>query len=45
MATPDGKKMLRTSRVAAFNEADALKVGRDAGNELKAQGGTKFFLN
>lgn len=43
VATPDGKQILRTSRVCAFNEADAVKAGREAGEELKASAPPGFF--
>lgn len=35
VATPDGRKMERIERSAGWSEDDAIKVGRDAGEELK----------
>ena len=44
VATTDGKEMMETSRVAPFTEADALKVGQEAGAELKAKARPGFFM-
>ncbi|KAL6759093.1 porphobilinogen deaminase, dipyromethane cofactor binding domain-containing protein [Haematococcus lacustris] len=44
VATPDGKEILRTSRVCAFNEAEALRAGKEAGAELKATARPGFFM-
>jgi hypothetical protein len=44
VATPDGTQMMRTSRVAGFTEADAVKVGEEAGKELKATGPKELFM-
>jgi hydroxymethylbilane synthase len=41
VATPDGSRVLRTSRAGAA--ADAAALGRDAGAELKARAGRDFF--
>ena len=43
VATPDGKEMLETSRVAPFTAADAYQVGQDAGAELKSKARPGFF--
>ena len=43
LATTDGKQVLTCERSGAFNEADAIKVGKDAGAELKAKAGPEFF--
>ncbi|KAJ9514247.1 hypothetical protein QJQ45_012243 [Haematococcus lacustris] len=44
VATPDGKEILRTSRVCAFNESEALRAGKEAGAELKATARPGFFM-
>jgi hydroxymethylbilane synthase len=44
VATPDGKEVLRTSRVCAFNAADAEKAGTEAGQELKKNARPGFFM-
>jgi hydroxymethylbilane synthase len=45
LATTDGKQILRTSRVGAvFTEEEAIRVGKDAGAELKGQAGPGFFM-
>lgn len=44
VATPDGTKLMRTSRVAAFSPEDAFKLGQDAGKELKANGPKELFM-
>ena len=41
VARPDGSKLIETSR--AGSEADAEKIGRDAGDELKRRAGPGFF--
>jgi hydroxymethylbilane synthase len=43
VASPDGKKVYQTSREGAYTEEDALKMGRDAGEQLKAEAGEEFF--
>ncbi|CAD7703324.1 unnamed protein product [Ostreobium quekettii] len=43
VATPNGKRLLETSRSGAFNEEEAAKIGDDAGQQLKAEGGPDFF--
>ena len=43
VATTDGKEMLQTSRVAPFTEADAIRVGQEAGAELKSKARPGFF--
>jgi hydroxymethylbilane synthase len=44
VATPDGKEVLRTSRVCAFNAEDAEKAGKEAGQELKKNARPGFFM-
>ena len=44
VATPDGKQMMRTTRVAAFTDADAITAGDEAGRELKANGPKELFM-
>lgn len=44
VATVDGKEVLETSRIAAFTEEDAIKVGTEAGAELKAKARPGFFM-
>jgi hydroxymethylbilane synthase len=41
VASPDGKRVLRTSRAGAA--VDAASLGRDAGAELKRRAGSDFF--
>jgi hydroxymethylbilane synthase len=43
VASPDGKKVYQTSREGAYTEEDAIKMGRDAGEQLKAEAGEEFF--
>eukprot|EP00199_Chlamydomonas_sp_CCMP681_P001980 CAMPEP_0119106056 /NCGR_PEP_ID=MMETSP1180-20130426/3853_1 /TAXON_ID=3052 ORGANISM="Chlamydomonas cf sp, Strain CCMP681" /NCGR_SAMPLE_ID=MMETSP1180 /ASSEMBLY_ACC=CAM_ASM_000741 /LENGTH=348 /DNA_ID=CAMNT_0007091289 /DNA_START=74 /DNA_END=1120 /DNA_ORIENTATION=- len=44
VATTDGKEVLRTTAVGEFTEADALRVGAEAGAELKAIARPGFFM-
>ncbi len=44
VATTDGKEVLRTSKVGEFTEADAVRIGKEAGAELKAQARPGFFM-
>lgn len=44
VATPDGKQIMRASRVVPFTEADAVKCGEEAGKELKANGPKELFM-
>lgn len=44
VATTDGKEVMRTSRVAEWSEAEALKAGKEAGAELKASARPGFFM-
>ena len=37
VATPDGKKVYETTRTGSMSEADAVAIGRDAGEQLKAE--------
>ena len=43
VASPDGSKIYETSREGAFTEEDAVKIGREAGEQLKAEAGEAFF--
>lgn len=43
VARPDGSKVFETSRVGGMNEADAVAMGREAGEELKKNAGPDFF--
>ncbi len=43
VATPDGKKIIETSRVGEFNAEEAVAIGKDAGDELKKTAGPEFF--
>eukprot|EP00798_Chlamydomonas_sp_ICE-L_P029521 gene29521-5871_t len=44
IATVDGKQVLTCKRTGGFNEADAIKVGQEAGAEIKAQAGPELPL-
>jgi hydroxymethylbilane synthase len=44
VATPDGKEMLRASRVAPFTPEAAFAAGKEAGEELKANARPGFFM-
>lgn len=37
VSTPDGKKVYQTTRAGSLTEADAVAIGRDAGEQLKAE--------
>uniref|UniRef100_A0A061QUX9 Porphobilinogen deaminase, chloroplastic n=1 Tax=Tetraselmis sp. GSL018 TaxID=582737 RepID=A0A061QUX9_9CHLO len=39
----DGSKVLRTSREGPATEENAIRMGREAGEQLKAEGGAGFF--
>ena len=43
VASPDGSKVYATSRQGTWDEENALKVGREAGEQLKAEAGEAFF--
>lgn len=43
VAATDGSKVHRTSRSGPWTEADVLRLGREAGEELKAEAGPEFF--
>ncbi|GAB4816451.1 hypothetical protein N2152v2_003497 [Parachlorella kessleri] len=43
VARPDGSKVHETSREGPMNEADAVAMGREAGEELKKNAGADFF--
>jgi hypothetical protein len=43
VASPDGVTVYETSREGGFTEEDAVRIGNDAGAELKAQAGEAFF--
>lgn len=44
VASTDGKKIYETSRVGAFSAEEGERLGREAGEELKAQAGPEFFV-
>eukprot|EP00884_Botryococcus_braunii_P013201 jgi/Botrbrau1/21882/Bobra.0249s0011.1 len=44
VASPDGTKVYETSRQGSFTPEEAVYLGKDAGDELKAQAGPDFFL-
>jgi hydroxymethylbilane synthase len=43
VASPDGKKVFETSREGLATESDAFAMGREAGDQLKAEAGPDFF--
>lgn len=43
VAKVDGSKMYETSREGAFNEETAYQIGKEAGEQLKAEAGPGFF--
>lgn len=43
VATPDGKQVMRTSRVSSWSEEEAIRAGKDAGDELKKAAPAGFF--
>ncbi|XP_047317475.1 porphobilinogen deaminase, chloroplastic [Impatiens glandulifera] len=43
VASPDGTRVLETSRVGAYNLEDMLLMGKDAGKELLSRAGPGFF--
>lgn len=43
VAAPDGTRVFETSREGAATEADALAMGREAGEQLKKEAGPEFF--
>ena len=43
VASLDGKRVLQTSREGAATEEDAVAMGREAGEQLKKEGGPGFF--
>ncbi|GMH40976.1 hypothetical protein BSKO_08886 [Bryopsis sp. KO-2023] len=43
VASPDGKKILQTNRAGTFSPEEAVRLGDDAGQELKGQAGPEFF--
>lgn len=44
VASTDGAKIYETSRVGAFNAGEGARLGREAGEELKAKAGPEFFV-
>lgn len=44
VASTDGKKIYSTTRTGAFDAATGERLGREAGEELKAQAGPEFFV-
>ena len=45
VASPDGKRVLETTRSGSFDPEDAVRLGDDAGQELKKEAGPDFFVN
>lgn len=43
IASPDGKTVFETTREGAYTEDDALRLGREAGEQLKAEAGPEFM--
>ena len=43
VAAVDGSQMFETSASGAMTEEDAVRMGRDAGERLKAEAGQEFF--
>ncbi|CAM6129804.1 unnamed protein product [Calypogeia fissa] len=43
IASPDGTRVLETSREGAFSYDDMVALGKDAGEELKKRAGPEFF--
>merc|ERR1719171_1136556 len=43
VASPDGTQAFRTTRSGGFTFEDAERIGRDAGEQLKAEAGPEFF--
>lgn len=43
VASPDGKKILETSKTGTFTPEEAASIGDLAGQELKSQAGPDFF--
>mmetsp|Transcript_667 Transcript_667/g.1934 ORF Transcript_667/g.1934 Transcript_667/m.1934 type:complete len:359 (-) Transcript_667:502-1578(-) len=43
VASPDGSKVFKTSRSGEWSEESVLRLGREAGEELKAEAGPEFF--
>ena len=43
MASPDGRQIYQTSMTGGWNADDAERVGREAGERLKAEAGEEFF--
>ena len=43
VARPDGSKVYETTREGAANEASAVAMGREAGEQLKKDAGAAFF--
>jgi len=41
VASPDGQKIFRAERVGTVE--DNMKIGREAGEEIRAEAGEKFF--
>jgi hydroxymethylbilane synthase len=43
VASPDGKVVHETSRIGAFDLEAGVKMGQEAGEEIKARAGPEFF--
>lgn len=44
VASTDGKKIYQTSRTGTFIAEEGVRLGREAGEELKSQAGPEFFV-
>jgi len=45
VATPNGHRVLETTRSGAFAVGEAVQIGDDAGQQLKKEAGPGFFQN
>ncbi|KAK2431307.1 porphobilinogen deaminase, chloroplastic [Trifolium repens] len=45
VASPDGTRVLETSRIGPYSYEDMMKMGKDAGEELLSRAGPGFFSN
>jgi len=43
VASPNGSKIYETTRTGSFDAVEGERLGREAGEELKAQAGPEFF--
>jgi hydroxymethylbilane synthase len=44
VASTDGKHIYETSRVGSYDAAEGERLGREAGEELKAKAGPEMFV-